>query len=59
MSKAPPIPREQRSFRGPRRDERTELHDQAHGDADANLHEQGRHGNMSQNLSPRRSVQDR
>lgn len=61
MSKAPPIPPEQRSFRGARpdlnqarqdrRDARTGLQSGQPGDADANLREQGRHGNLHQNVS--------
>ena len=61
MSKSPPIPPEQRSFRGPRpslkgdghdrRDEKTGLQSHEPGDADANLREQGRYGNLRQNVS--------
>ncbi len=61
MSKAPPIPKEQRSFNGARpdvsdarqerRDARTELQSGQPGDADANLKEQGRFGNLHQNVS--------
>lgn len=60
MSKAPPIPPEQRAFRGQRadiagsgqerRDARTGLQSGQPGDADANLKEQGRHGNLHQNM---------
>lgn len=67
--KAPPIPPEQRAFRGERpdiagerqdrRDAKTGLQSGQPGDADANLSQQGRHGNMAQNLTPQRSVQDR
>jgi hypothetical protein len=68
-SKSPPIPPEQRSFRGARpdissgkqdrRDARTGLQSGQPGDADANLSQQGRFGNINQNLTPQRSVQDR
>ena len=61
MSKQPPIPPEQRAFRGPRpkldtpqhdrRDEKTGLQSGQPGDADANLREQGRYGNIRQNTS--------
>lgn len=61
MSKAPPIPKDQRSFMGKdsdpaegrrdRRDERTQLQSGQPGDADANLKEQGRFGNLHQNVS--------
>ena len=70
MSKTPPVPKEQRSFRGKRveaadtsardrRDDHTELQSGQPGDADANLEEQGRFGNIHQNLTPHRSTQDR
>ncbi|MES2032699.1 MAG: hypothetical protein V4466_00860 [Pseudomonadota bacterium] len=61
MSKTPPIPKEQRSFRGERpdvgeaaqdrRDRHTGLQSGQPGDADANLNEQGRYGNLRQNVS--------
>ena len=61
MSKAPPIPKGQRSLQGARpdnpdahhgrRDERTGLQSGQPGDADANLKEQGRFGNLHQNVS--------
>jgi hypothetical protein len=61
MSKTPPIPKEQRSFRGERpdlsaeahdrRDDRTGLQSGQPGDADANLKEQGRYGNLRQNVT--------
>lgn len=68
--KAPPIPPEQRSFRGARpdidlahhdrRDERTGLQSGQPGDADANLRSQGRYGNLSQNVNAvQHKVQDR
>ena len=66
--KAPPIPPEQRSFRGERpqltehhdrRDLKTGLQSGQPGDADANLKTQGRYGNIRQNLTPQRHVQDR
>ncbi|HET9159959.1 MAG TPA: hypothetical protein VFN88_05060 [Caulobacteraceae bacterium] len=57
MAKAPPIPKEQRSFGGRRPD----LADQslAHDDRDANLAERGRQGNIRQNLTNQHKVQDR
>ena len=59
MAKSPPIPKEQRSFKAPAHDRKTELSNQPEGTADANLDEQGRFGNIRQNLTPQRSVQDR
>jgi hypothetical protein len=70
MSKQPPVPPEQRSFRGPRpdlsqgahdrRDDKTGLQSGQPGDADANLREQGRHGNLRQNVSSvQHRIQDR
>lgn len=69
MAKAPPIPKEQRSFQGPdadpaegkrdRRDERTQLQSGQPGDADANLEEQGRYGNIKQNTTHQGHQQDR
>ena len=70
MSKAPPIPPEQRSFRGARRDvlqahhdrrdERTGLQSGQPGDADANLKSQGRYGNLRQNITTvQHKTQDR
>lgn len=67
MSKAPPIPREQRSFHAPpdadlpsedpgRRDRRTGLQSTETGDRDVNLAQQGRQGNTQQNV---RDVQDK
>ena len=60
MSKAPPIPKEQRSFRGQRpdiqgasqdrRDVKTGLQSGAVGDGDVNLKNQGRQGNIHQNV---------
>lgn len=60
MSKAPPIPKEQRSFRGERpdiqgghrdrRDAKTGLQSGEYGDSDANLKNQGRQGNIHQNV---------
>ena len=69
MSKAPPIPPEQRAFKGQRpdiqgegrerRDARTGLQSGQPGDADANLKEQGRHGNIHQNTHHQGHQQDR
>lgn len=64
MSKLPPVPREQRTFSDKagrpqsehvdRRDLKTGLQSGEPGDADANLHQQGRQGNTQQNLRPQR-----
>lgn len=71
MTHAPKIPREQRSFgdkgaRPPaeamsddRRDLATEAQSGQPGDADVNLDEQGRFGNLRQNLTTHWKVQDR
>ena len=69
MSKTPPIPPEQRSSpqekphiqggRRDRRDAKTGLESNQPGDADVNLNEQGRQGNMRQNLRPEHRQQDR
>ena len=68
-SKAPPIPPEQRSHptdkphvdgdtQG-RRDEVTDLQSSQPGDDDVNLAQQGRHGNIRQNLTHQGRQQDR
>lgn len=67
--KSPPIPPEQRAFHGERpdiagggqdrRDAGTGLQSTQPGDDDANLSQQGRFGNIRQNLTPQKSVQDR
>lgn len=73
MTTAPKIPKEQRSFadRGERslkdaaldadrRDARTGAQSGQPGDADVNLSEQGRFGNLNQNLTYQQArVQDR
>jgi hypothetical protein len=69
MSKQPPIPPEQRSFPGDkahiqgggpdRRDAKTGLGSGSSGDRNANLREQGRQGNMHQNLTHKGRQQDR
>jgi hypothetical protein len=69
MSKMPPIPPEQRSFEGEkpdrhdqdpgRRDKKTGLQSSETGDADVNLEQQGRQGNIAQNIRPQWKVQDR
>ena len=68
MSKLPPIPPEQRTFgksqsqdgHADRRDLKTGLQSGVPGDADANLREQGRFGNLSQNVkSTHWKTQDR
>ena len=68
-SKAPPIPPEQRSYPGEkprveggdigRRDAVTDLQSEQPGDADVNLTEQGRHGNINQNTHHQGYQQDR
>lgn len=69
-SKAPPIPPDQRATRGAKPDvgsgphDRRDLHDGVQsrepGDADVNLHEQGRYGNRRQNVDVvQHKVQDR
>jgi len=68
MSKVPKIPKEQRSFGGKanleglsmdRRDIETGLQSGQPGDADANLSQQGRFGNLNQNLTTQWKTQDR
>lgn len=69
MAKAPPIPPEQRAFKGQkpdisgsphdRRDEKTGLQSTEPGDSDANLKEQGRYGNINQNTHHQGYQQDR
>ncbi len=71
MTPAPKIPKEQRSFADKgarsaaeamsddRRDLETEIKTGQPGDADVNLDEQGRFGNLRQNLTTHWKVQDR
>ena len=71
MTHAPKIPKEQRSFADKgaksaaeamsddRRDLETEIQTGQPGDADVNLNEQGRFGNLRQNLTTHWKVQDR
>lgn len=69
MSKAPPIPKEQQSFRGERpdisgedvgrRDRTTGLQSSQPGDDDVNLAEQGRQGGIRQNTHHQGYQQDR
>jgi len=71
MTHAPKIPKEQRSFTDKgarplteamsddRRDRETEAQSGQPGDADMNLDEQGRFGNLRQNLTTHWKVQDR
>jgi hypothetical protein len=70
MSKSPPVPNEQRSFQDgkgnaassdhrERRDERTEVQSSDPGDADVNLTQQGRYGNIIQNTTHQGHQQDR
>lgn len=64
MSKAPPIPPEQRAFKGQKPDiegkgGQADLQSGEPGNAEVNLDEQGRHGNLRQNTSHSGNVQDR
>jgi hypothetical protein len=70
MSKAPPIPREQSSFAEKplqfsndgqsRHDRKSGLQSAENGDADVNLDQQGRQGNLHQNVETVQArVQDR
>ena len=69
MSKAPPIPPEQRAYPGQKpdiaggerdpRDNVTDLQSSQPGDDDVNLSEQGRHGNIAQNTHHQGFQQDR
>ena len=71
MATAPKIPTEQRSFAdhgatavedaglADRRDRQTGVQSPQPGDADVNLKEQGRFGNLNQNLTAIRNVQER
>lgn len=71
MTHAPRIPKEQRSYAdngghavedaadSDRRDLETEIQTGQPGDSDVNLDEQGRFGNLKQNLTNRWKVQDR
>jgi hypothetical protein len=71
MSSTPKIPKEQRSFadkgatpvgdaaRTDRRDRETGVQSGQPGDADVNLKQQGRFGNLKQNLTTHWQVQDR
>lgn len=71
MTKSPKTPKEQRSFADhgaqslemaasdDRRDHLTGVQSPQPGDADVNLDEQGRYGNLKQNLTNQRKVQER
>jgi hypothetical protein len=69
MAKAPPIPKEQRAWKGQkpdiegvaqeRRDEKTEAQSSQPGDDDVNLKRQGRHGNININTHHQGYQQDR
>ena len=72
MTKSPKIPKEQRSFADhggrsvedaamsdDRRDSLTGAQSRQPGDADVNLSEQGRYGNLKQNLTTHWKVQER
>ena len=71
MTHAPRIPKEQRSYAdkgvqavesaadSDRRDLETEIQTGQPGDSDVNLDTQGRFGNLKQNLTNQRKVQDR
>jgi hypothetical protein len=61
MSKPPPIPPEQRAFKGQKPDldgGQAEL-DAQPGNADVNLDEQGSSGNLRQNTTRSGNIQDR
>ena len=71
MTHAPRVPKEQRSYAdkgrksvteaadSDRRDLETEIQTGQPGDADINLEEQGRFGNLKQNLTNQWQVKDR
>lgn len=62
MSKPPPIPPEQRAFKGQKpdlEDGHADLAGNQPGNADVNLDEQGRSGNLRQNTTHSGNVQDR
>ena len=69
MSKLPPIPEEQRSFSGETARDRlrsaepdrreTGVQSPEPGDHDVDVEKEDRYGNLRQNLSPQRGVQDR
>ena len=69
MTKAPKIPKEQRSFAGERadiaggkadrRDARTDVHDGHPGDSGVNTGQQGRFGDIKQNTTHQGYQQDR
>lgn len=63
MSKAPPIPPEQRAFRGEKPQiegtSSADVQGADRGNADVNLKEQGRHGNIKQNTTHQGYQQDR
>lgn len=64
MSKAPPIPPAQRAFKGQKPQieghaSSEDLQSPDPGNADVNLSEQGRHGNIKQNTTHQGHQQDR
>jgi len=64
MSKPPPIPPEQRAFKGQKPEidghgGHDDLQSPDPGNADVNLKEQGRHGNLAQNTTHSGNVQER
>ena len=71
MSRLPPIPKEQRSFTGEQARDRlrsaqphrvessTGVQTPDPGDENVDVEKEGRFGDMRQNLTPERSVQDR
>lgn len=64
MSKAPPIPPEQRAFKGQKPEiegqgGQADVQSHEPGNADVNLHEQGRYGNIKQNTTNDGLQQDR
>ncbi|MGO4409972.1 MULTISPECIES: hypothetical protein [unclassified Brevundimonas] len=69
MSKVPSVPKEQRSFAdhgaqpvsdmADRHDLAAGAQSSQPGDADVNTHQQGRYGNLKQNMTPQWKTQDR
>lgn len=65
MSKAPPIPPEQRAFKGQKPEiegpggHQAEVQKDGPGNADVNLREQGRYGDIKQNTTHEGYQQDR
>jgi hypothetical protein len=69
MTKSPSVPKEQRSFAdhgartvqemADRRDQATGAQSSQPGDMDVNTQQQGRFGNLKQNMTPQWKTQDR